>query len=268
MLDECDASQYRLLVSVVIKTYDDSETSKRGHDFKQPEAVLKLYLKETLEALGRQTLRPNEVLIVDSSKGEGIAQMLKGQQSIGIPIRRIVLPSDKFSHPGALNLGIREATGEIVSSLSGDATPANEKWLECLVRPFVDPKVAGTYSQQIQRPSVRLSILERFRLWWRYRMPYNFERRTPIFSNASSAFRRSLAIQEPFDDGLIELEDYDWAIKVRDKGYAIIYARNSEVFHSHTGSSLRTLQRIIYYAYLRLKIYVLHYLHKRKQIQS
>jgi rhamnosyltransferase len=267
MPDESSTSQYRPLVSVVIKTYDDSEKSQRGHDFKQPEALLKQYLIETLGALIKQTLRPHEVLIVDSSVGDGIARLLDNYGNTAeMVIRRIVLPN--FSHPIALNLGVREARGEIVSSLSGDATPANEKWLECLVRPLIDPKVAGTYSQQVKRPATKVSYVERFRLWWRYNMPHNPERETPIFANASSAFRRSLAIEMPFDEKLKELEDYKWAVQARDRGYVIVYARDSEVFHSHPLSSLQTLQRMIWYAYGRLKIFVLYYYQKRKQSPS
>lgn len=266
MLDSSNVSQFRPLVSIVIKTYDDSEKSNRGHDHKQPERLLKTYLQETLDVLNRQTLCPHEVLIIDSSEGDGIARLLyERQEGDRIPIRRIPLASDKFSHPKALNLGVREATGEIVSSLSGDATPANEKWLECLVQPLADPTVAGTYSCQIKRPGVHESKMERLRLWWRYRPRSILRDKYPTFSNASSAFRRELALDIEFDENLVELEDYDWVMKVRDNGYSIVYAGDSKVYHSHDSSSLQTLRRMIYYAYLRAKLHVLSWLRKLGQ---
>jgi GT2 family glycosyltransferase len=245
-------------VSVVIKTYDDRETHQRAPAERQREPVLIRYLSETLEALVSQTLQPLEVLVVDSSRGEGIALALESRQlSRALPIRRISISSEQFTHPRALNLGIQEAAGEVVSILSGDATPANERWLEALVIPLADPYVAGTYSRQIYRPGVAQSTAEKFRLWWRYRRQSSFKRRDPLFSNASAAFRRSLALETPFDEGLKELEDYDWAMKVRERGLTIVYAGDSEVYHSHSSTSWQTLWRMIYYGYFRAKLHAL-----------
>jgi len=200
-------------VSVVIKTYDDREKHRRAPEERQPAPVLVGYLAETLDALRRQTLAPQEVLVVDSSRGDGILRALEAPEaSIGVPVRRVPIPSQEFRHPRALNLGARMASGEIVSILSGDATPANERWLETLIGPLVDPSVAGTYSRQIHRPGVPQSKAEEFRLWWSYRRQASFTRKDPLFSNASAAFRRELALAIPFDESLMELEDYDWGM--------------------------------------------------------
>ena len=253
-----DLSQPR--VSVVIKTYDDREESRRA---RQSGPALVGYLLETLDALRRQTLPPHEVLVVDSSRGDGIVRALKAPEaSSGLPIRRVPLPSQEFSHPRALNLGVREASGEIISILSGDATPANERWLASLIGPLSDSRVAGTCSRQIQRPGVPQSRAERFRIWWRYRKRSSFKRKDPLFSNASAAFRRELALAIPFDESLMELEDYDWGMKVRDRGYTIVYVGDSEVYHSHGSSSVQTLRRMIYYGYFRAK------LHLRKRLRA
>jgi GT2 family glycosyltransferase len=244
-------------VSVVIKTYDDREKHRQAPGERQAEPVLVWYLLETLAALRRQSLAPHEVLVVDSSRGDGIAQALETPAaSVGIPVRRVRISSQEFTHPRALNLGVREATGEIVSILSGDATPANERWLESLVEPLADSHVAGTYSRQIQRPGVPQSAAEKFRLWWRYRRQSSFQRKDPLFSNASAAFRRSLAEEMPFDESLVELEDYDWAMRVRDRGYTIVYAGDSEVYHSHSSSSMQTVRRMIYYGYFRARLHL------------
>ena len=244
-------------VSVVIKTYDDREKHRRAPEEQQSGPVLVGYLLETLDALRQQTLAPHEVLVVDSSRGDGIIRALEAPEaSIGIPVRRVPLPSREFSHPRALNLGIREASGEIISILSGDATPANEHWLESLIGPLSDVGVAGTCSRQVPRPGVSQSRLEKFRIWWRYRKQSSFERRDPLFSNASAAFRRELALEIPFDETLMELEDYAWGIRVRDQGYTIVYVGDSEVYHSHGSSSLQTLRRMIYYGLGRARLHL------------
>lgn len=244
-------SSFRPSVSVVIKTYDDSATSDR----RRPLATLKEYLAMTLHALEEQTLHPHEILVIDSSVGDGIVEVIQNHSPVSeVTIRRIPLAQEMFSYPRALNLGVQNAKGDIVVSLSGDATPANASWLENLIAPLANPEVAGAFSRQIARPRVPLSWVERFRLWWRYRSQSTTLRRTDhLFSNACSAFRRDLALRIPFDETPVQLEDYEWARKVQRQGYAIAYVGDSEVFHSHASSSLKTLWRMLYYIYLRMR---------------
>jgi rhamnosyltransferase len=261
-VESSDASSPR--VSVVIKTYDDREKYRHLPGERQAQPVLVGYLMETLEALGRQTLAPHEILVVDSSRGDGIIRALGAPEvAIGVPVRRVSLSSQEFSHPRALNLGVREASGEIVSILSGDATPANERWLETLIGPLSDSRVAGTCSRQIPRQGVPQSRAEEFRIWWRYRRRSSYRRKDPLFSNASAAFRRDLALAVPFDETLMELEDYDWGIRVRDQGYTIIYVGDSEVYHSHGSGSLQTLRRMIYYGFGRARLHLRNRLNAR-----
>jgi GT2 family glycosyltransferase len=243
------------LVSVVIKTYDDTAIATATLSPRPPGGLRDL-LATTLQAIERQTLRPYEVHVVDSSVGDGIAEALSNHVTAGgFPVRRVALVQERFSHPRALNVGVQNASGDVVVSLSGDATPANELWLERLVAPLADPKVAGAYSRQIARPGASLSWAEGFRLWWRYRpRPTALRSRDHLFSNACSAFRRELALRIPFNETLVEVEDYEWAREVQRQGYTIAYVGDSEVFHSHTASSLRTVWRMIHYTYLRMRV--------------
>ena len=238
-------------VSVVIKTFDDSALSKHRSRF----LTLRECLAITLKALDGQTLRPYEVLVIDSSVGDGIAGVVRNHLHLSqIAIRRVSLAQQEFSYPKALNLGVRQAKGDIVVSLSGDATPTHETWLERLLAPFANPEVAGAFSRQVARPGMPLSWAERLRLWWRYRARSTTLRHTDhLFSNACSAFRKDLALRIPFDETLDEVEDYAWAKQVQSQGYAIAYVGDAEVFHSHGSSSLKTLWRMLYYVYLRMR---------------
>ena len=200
-------------VSVVIKTYDDTavQEQKRGNDIVT--SNLKVYLQETLDKLSIQEYQPLEVLIVDSSKGDGIVRLLHSYDpsSKGLIARRI--PMQDFSHPKALNLGIKEARGDIVVSLSGDATPVDSLWLKSLVARFDEPNIAGVWGSQVKRPLKAPDLpensanqrqptttpwLERFRLWWRYEFVNNlFSGAFALFSNANSAINREIALQIP-----------------------------------------------------------------------
>lgn len=247
-----DSGVHNLSVSVVIRTFDDSVSIEH----RKPFVGLREYLVLTLSALAKQTIRPIEIFVVDSSVDNKIEKLLLNYSvQSNIEIIRIPLNQSDFSHSKAINLGVRKAQGVVIVSLSGDATPANSKWLERLLMPFADQKVAGTFSRQIARPDMALCRMEKFRLWWRYRGYTRTVRSMDhIFSNACSAFYRSLALQLPFDETLKELEDYAWAKKVQRKGYTIAYVGDSEVYHSHTLSDLYTLWRMLYYIYLRVKI--------------
>jgi len=245
-----DSQMYRPQVSVVIKTYDNSQRVVRGVP------ALKDLLVATLQMLEKQTLLPYEVLVVDSSPGDGIAKVLQQYGPVQtFRLRHVPLVMEHFSYCHAMNVGVQESEGEIVVSLSGDATPANERWLEALVAPLADSKVAGAFSRHIPRPGVRIAWAERLRLWWRYRSKATTLRQNDhVFSNASSAFRRVLALEIPFDETLTEIEDYAWAGTVQKCGYWIAYTGASEIYHSHASSSAKTLWRMLYYVYLRAKI--------------
>lgn len=241
-------------VSIVIKTYDDSEESNRGFDIKTPK--LKDYLRETLDKLIIQECRPCEIIVVDASKGDGIAQLLEEYNGLskGIVVHRISMSSKGFTHPKALNIGVQAGTGEIVVSLSGDATPVGSDWLKRLISPFQDPKVAGVWGGQIERPNVSTPFLERFRLGWRYKKENFVSKSFSVMSNANAAVRRQLALDFPYDEKLVELEDYKWAKIIREQGYLLVYAGDAGVYHSHVASNLTILQRMIYYFYLRVLI--------------
>lgn len=239
-------------VSIVIKTYDNSHIVCR----ERAAPALKEILGSTLEAIAIQTLSPCEVLVVDSSAGDGIAEVIRRHEpQFCCALRRIPLAPERFSYPHALNLGVQQAVGQIVVSLSGDATPANAHWLARLVAPLERADVAGTFSRHVLRREIPLSWAERFRLWWRYRSRETaIRRQDAVFSNACSAFRRELALQVPFDEALRELEDYVWARTMQTRGLALAYVGDSEVLHSHTTSNARTLWRMVYYVYLRMKV--------------
>lgn len=247
-----DLNLLKIRVSVVIKTYDDTEV--HGHN--PCTSTSKNYLKSILDSLVSQQYQPYEVIIIDTSKRLGIANLLKEFASSRktIIVRRVYLNAGSFSHPKALNYGIKESVGDIVVSLSGDAIPASSLWLKNMIKPFANPKVAGVWGRQIENPAINLPYLEKFRLWWRYRKKTFTSQNLSLLSNANSAFRRSLALEFPFDESLQELEDYKWAKVINKQGYILVYQCDAEVYHSHASSSLNILRRMIYYFHLRLLI--------------
>ncbi|MFN2282910.1 MAG: glycosyltransferase family 2 protein, partial [Anaerolineae bacterium] len=99
-----DSKPYRPEVSVVIKTYDNSHQVAAGVP------TLKDLLVETLRMLEAQTFLPYEVLVVDSSAGDGIAEVLQQYGPVqAFHLRRIPLVMECFSYCHAMNVGVQEA---------------------------------------------------------------------------------------------------------------------------------------------------------------
>jgi len=105
-----------------------------------------------MEALAKQTIAPEEILIVDAgSKDETVPLILR--YSSLLPIRLLVCPG--VSRAVGRNIAIREAKGEIIASIDGGCIPA-PNWSENLSAPFKEKEdidiVAGFYEPIIQTP--------------------------------------------------------------------------------------------------------------------
>lgn len=128
--------------------------------------------------------------------------------------------------PGCLlNEGMRRAMSDVVVFLNTDCVPTDELWLERLLMPFSDPKVAAAYGRLLQRPG----------------SPAHQWVRKNCFSLANAAVRRSVWQEMPFDETLGSSEDVAWSVCVRNAGYAIRYAPTAAVYQWQRSSG-RELQ--------------------------
>jgi len=187
---------------------------------------------------------PLEVVLVDSGSTDDTLALAK---QLGF-ITTTIFP---FSHGGARNLGARLARGDLVVFLTQDAEPADERWLNQLTAPFQDPQVAGVYGRQLPRPDATplecLFLAHRFPAGEAQTRRYSAE--SPIgyeeafFSNVNAAVRRSVLLENPFDETLLMCEDQQFSRDVLRIGYAVTYAPNAQVIHSHTYTLRRYFQR-------------------------
>jgi glycosyltransferase involved in cell wall biosynthesis len=79
-------------------------------------------------------------ILVDSGSTDGTVFVA---ESFGARIVRI--PSSEFTFGRSLNLGIQVATRELIVIASAHVYPVYPDWLESLLRPFEDEKIALTY---------------------------------------------------------------------------------------------------------------------------
>jgi rhamnosyltransferase len=212
--------------------------------------------RAVLNAMRSQRLdREYEVLVIDSGSTDGTAEFLRSQPGI----RLIEIAQAEFDHGLTRNLGVAEARGDVVVLTVQDALPADDQWLQQLVRQFEDPAVAGAYSRQLVREDANPFIRHRMSGWpataecervQRIASAEEFERLPPLeklarvaFDNVSSAVRRSVALDIPFRACGFG-EDVDWAHRVLLAGHMIVYEPRSRVVHSHNRSLLYEFRRV------------------------
>ena len=184
------------------------------------------HIGRLLEGIRQQTLKDVEIILVDSGSTD---QTVAIAESFGARIVRI--PSAEFTFGRSLNFGLRVATREFVVIASAHVYPVYPDWLETLLRPFEDEKVALTYGKQRGPGSAKYSEQQIFQQW--YPNASQPHQTTAFCNNANVAIRKSLWEKNPYDETLTGLEDLAWAKWAHEQDYAITYVAEAEIIHVH-----------------------------------
>lgn len=182
------------------------------------------WIDKCLSAIAQQTYHNHEVVVVDNVSTD--ATVRKAMEF------DVMMVSIEDFRPGdALNYGIRASTGDIIVCLSAHCIPAGPDWLENLVAPLSDPKVAGVYGRQeplpFSDPHDKRDLVTVFGLDRKEQL------RDPFFHNANSALLRATWSEFPFDENVKNLEDRVWGQQVINAGRSIVYEPSASVFHWH-----------------------------------
>ena len=181
-----------------------------------------------------------DVLVVDSGSTDSTVELASAQGA-----RVIELAATAFDYSKSLNLGIEHVSGDIVLSLSAHAIPVDDRWLERMVAPFDDARVAGVSGRQLPWPGAHWKETRRLRVLFPVvgRVHSLNVGDELVFSNAASAIRRSVWLEQPFR--LPAVEDLDWARRAIEAGWSIVYEAEAAVYHSHEESPRAQARRLI-----------------------
>ncbi|WP_013334580.1 glycosyltransferase family 2 protein [Gloeothece verrucosa] len=201
------------------------------------------YIGKTLDILNNQSIKPNEIIVVDSGSTDGTVEIVKQRSDIKL----IQISPEEFTFGGSLNIGFKAATGEIILLLSAHAFPYDQHWLQNMVKHFDDQKVAGVYGKQLPQPDAWPTVERDHLMCYKDEIriqtdPDNIKEHS--FSNANSAIRRLCWEKHNFDEILPACEDREWAVTMLKMGYKIIYEPSAAVYHSHNESLLKVYRRI------------------------
>jgi glycosyltransferase involved in cell wall biosynthesis len=184
------------------------------------------HLGRLLEGIGHQTVREVEIILVDSGSTDCTIEIARHYGARVVQIE----PQD-FTFGRSLNLGIQHATHDLVVIASAHVYPVYPDWLERLLAPFEEEKIALTYGKQRGNEQSFFSERQIFLQWYGEQTDLN--QGHPFCNNANAAIRRSLWQQHPYDESLSGLEDIAWAKWALEQGYHIAYVAEAEIIHVH-----------------------------------
>lgn len=196
------------------------------------------HIRSLLDSLRRQSV-PSETILIDSSSTDNTVNIA---ESFGAKTKIIV--SGLFGHGKTRNQAVALATSDIIVFLTQDALPADERFLENLIKPLKNPEIAAAYGRQI--PKMDAKPTEKFSRFFNYpdtpliKDSNAFSMlgiKTFFFSNVCSAIRRKeFEKLGGFSENLIMNEDMLFAGRLIKGGYKIAYVPEARVIHSHNYS--------------------------------
>ena len=184
------------------------------------------HIGRLLAGIRHQTLIDVEIILVDSGSTDDTVSIAES-----FDVRIVKIASDEFTFGRSLNFGIRAATRELIVIASAHVYPVYHDWLESLLCPFEDERVALTYGKQRGPDSAKYSEQQIFHQW--YPDVSKLKQETAFCNNANTAIRRSLWEKNLYNESLTGLEDLAWAKWAKEQGYDIAYIAEAEVMHVH-----------------------------------
>jgi rhamnosyltransferase len=184
------------------------------------------HIGKLLQGILAQTIRDVEIVLVDSGSTDKTVEIASEY-----PVKVIHINPEDFSFGYSLNQGIQACSNEIVVIASAHIYPVYPDWLETLLNPFSDPKVALVYGKQRGNETSKYSEHQLFRQWFPDGKATPQDH--PFCNNANAAIRKSLWEKFPYEETLPGLEDLDWAFRLMNQGYSIQYVPEADIIHVH-----------------------------------
>lgn len=177
-----------------------------------------------------------EVIVIDSGSQDDTVAIVEENKNT----RLVRIRPDEFGHGKTRNLGARLAKGNFLVFLNADAVPQDRYWLSSLIGEFArDEKIAGVYSRHVPQNGCDLYMardLEKSMPAKRMEKGRADRHDYFLFSTVSAAIRKDIWSAYPFLDEILIAEDQNWAVRVLQAGYKLVYTPASIVQHSHNYS--------------------------------
>ncbi len=196
------------------------------------------YIKDLLNSLYSQTLKPNEIIIADSQSDDDTTKICREFPKVKI----INVNRKEFDHGATRDMALRQSEGEIVVFMTQDALPANEYTIENLIKHLnSEENIAVVSGRQIARENA--SEMEKLVREFNYPSESNIRAKSDIgkygiktfyCSDVCAAYNKEIYLKlGGFEHPLKTNEDMFFAAKAVNSGYKVGYAAEAKVIHSH-----------------------------------
>lgn len=206
------------------------------------DAVIPVYkpggeLQELLRRLEAQVLPIRAIYLMETRSAVELPRRVREDPQIRI----VTLEKEDFDHGGTRDRGARLSDAEYLLFLTQDALPRDKQLTKHLASAFADPRVKAAYARQLPREDC--SRLERYTRDFNYpaesrvKTSADLEElgiKTFFCSNVCAMYERETYLKQGgFIRRTIFNEDMIYAGGLIQQGYAIAYAAEAEVIHSH-----------------------------------
>ena len=203
--------------------------------------------RELLKRLSGQTRAVNRILVMNTRTEVDVRAMLEG-----IPKAELhELSRNEFDHGGTRDRGARLSGADYLLFMTQDALPADEFLVERLAAAFTGPEIKAAYARQLAKEDCR--ELERYTRIFNYpeesrvktaKDLENLGIKTFFCSNVCAMYERETYLRQGgFIRRTIFNEDMIYAGGLIRSGYAIAYAADARVIHSHNYSGREQFHR-------------------------
>jgi GT2 family glycosyltransferase len=209
-------------------------------------------LRECVEALGRQTRRDFEVIVIDNS-GQGLAR--RNGSAAGA---RVIENERNAGFGRAINQGLGASASPYVATLNDDAV-AHPRWIEVLVSALERRPDAGMCASQVRlfgehrldSAGMLVAFDGSSKQRGQGRPPEDFPvAEEVLLPSGSAALYRRTMLEEigGFDDDFfLYCEDTDVGLRARWAGWKCLYAPEAVVEHHYSHSAGRASPLKAYY---------------------
>ena len=205
-------------------------------------------VRKLLERLLLQTCPVGHILIVNTDETKWDPSITEGISNVQV----FHIEKSAFDHGFARNLGASHSEAEYILFMTQDAMPCDRYMIERLVDALKsDPDIKAAYARQLPKKGCR--IIERFQRSFNYPPESRVKRigdlgelgiKTFFCSNVCACYDRKYHSESGgFAVPSIFNEDMVFAGNAVRAGYAIAYAAEARVLHSHNYTNLEQFRR-------------------------
>lgn len=198
-------------------------------------------MERCLQSICSQTLKPDEIIIIDSASEDDSKEIA---QQFGAKI--IGIRPEEFDHGLTRNLGVKNATGDLVYLTVQDAWIDDNSLFQRMAAHFDDPEVMAVTGHQAVSHEKDKNPVRWYRRYSAYNtevrqisngthlkdLPQSEQMKLISWDNVVAMYRR-VALQElPFVQTEMS-EDWMWSYQALERGWKLLRDSSLVVYHYH-----------------------------------